>query len=160
LVAKSVTDAVGVAHYTSKVQDALGVAIEMSRFDMKQGRRHGRSPFQLLGDAWFLEDARSKMAFREYERAMQGRPAVRWTPGLKRLLGVAEVVDEDFLEESSGLDPVFVIDGETWSVIRSMFGGTAALLEAIEAGGAQAGLAFVAQVMTGSIDGVVYVEAS
>jgi hypothetical protein len=74
------------ATYLTKVQDGYGAAssihLEMARGDLKRGRRHSRTPFELL-EAAAAGDARAHALWREYEDATKGRRCMTWSTGLR-----------------------------------------------------------------------------
>ncbi len=65
--------------------------------------RHGlthATPFQLLewagnGDDW------AACRFRDYAKALAGKRAVTWSPGLKKALGVNDRTDEEIAEDDA-----------------------------------------------------------
>lgn len=79
-----------------------GLASELTRAHLKRGQvvegvpqRCGHaSPWALLNDA-ADGDARSAALFREFAETMQGRRQLFWSKGLKALLGIAELSDEE-----------------------------------------------------------------
>jgi hypothetical protein len=69
-----------------------GVGREMARGDVKSAA--GLVPFELL-DLAATGDGRALALFREYEEATAGRLKLRWSDGLKALLLVDDVTDDD-----------------------------------------------------------------
>lgn len=134
--AKSVYDA-------SAARSARSMSFEMQGNATKRARSiHGRTPFQILADVVDLGDAEDLDLWEEYERASKGRRALVWSPGLRDLLKIEEVSDEDIAEESIGDedDVLFVV--ADWSPIAAnpRLGGQ--LLAAVQHGGMVAGRAF------------------
>ena len=87
-----------------KVQDAShagdyvakwGMGEEMTLTDKKRGRKGGLSPFQLLASACQEGDARSLALWIEYLKATPQIQVLRWSNGLKALVGVDEKSDEE-----------------------------------------------------------------
>jgi hypothetical protein len=79
-----------------------GIASELTRSHLKRGQggeagvpqRCGHAtPWALLNDA-ADGDARSAALFREFAETMQGRRQLYWSRGLKALLGIGELSDE------------------------------------------------------------------
>lgn len=109
VVIKRVTNA-GLSKYLAKVQENK-TTLEMARGDLKSGRqgKEGEwhcAPFDLLDSSVELPISmgqRQKL-WVEYFQATKGVSAIRWSRGLKRLLGVGEVSDD----ELGCLDPLFV----------------------------------------------------
>jgi hypothetical protein len=92
---RPVTSATDLGAYLTKVEgkgDGWGVGQEMARGDLKRG---GGSlvPFDLLADFVATGDVRSASLWQEFEAATFGRPAIRWSPGLKAALLVEDVSD-------------------------------------------------------------------
>jgi len=101
------------AKYIAKVQDkdtgkTHNAAMEMTRVDLKSGRRKSRTPFQILDDFSATGDAAELALWNEYEKATKGHKALTWTPDLvkelKKLLKEFgqdddERTDEEILEE-------------------------------------------------------------
>jgi len=84
----------GAADYISK----WGAAFEITKAGAKRGMGDHYNPFELLqlyaeGKTWAGE------VFREYAAAMKGVNQIRWSRGLRELLGLgAEVSDQEFVE--------------------------------------------------------------
>ena len=84
----------GAADYISK----WGAAFEISKAGAKRGKDGHYNPFELLqlyaeGETWAGE------VFREYAAAMKGVNQIRWSKGLRELLGLgAEVSDRELVE--------------------------------------------------------------
>jgi hypothetical protein len=85
-------------NYLTKVENGWGAGLEMARGDLKASKK-GTTPFDMLvraeaGNAWALK------MWRYYEDATKGRQAIRWTPGLKALLEVEDLTDEEVNEDN------------------------------------------------------------
>lgn len=87
-----------------KVQDAShagdyvakwGAGEEMTLTDKKRGRKGGVTPFQLLASACDERDERSLALWIEYLKATPQIQVLRWSNGLKALVGVDEKSDEE-----------------------------------------------------------------
>lgn len=98
-----VTDAkTAVAKYITKVQ----ASFELTRADLKKTRasNKGDAPFDLLKHA-VEGDPNAKRLWQEYEQAMTGKSAVRFSKGLRAHLGMdAAKTDEQLAEEEVGGD--------------------------------------------------------
>jgi len=116
------------ARYLSKVQDGKGMApsLELARSDLKTGRRRSCTPFELIaqhetavkhGDD--RKAARLRALWQEYEAATRGVRAIFWSAGLKDLLGVREVSDDQAVEETinEGAKVVMVLNGWEWRAV-------------------------------------------
>lgn len=83
----------GAADYVSK----WGAAFEMTKASAKDGRGQHYNPFELL----YLAGTGVKWAgpvFQEYAAAMKGVNQIRWSPGLRELLGLKqELTDEEIV---------------------------------------------------------------
>lgn len=122
--------------YLTKVEGGWGAGLELARSDLKRGRRGGRSPFELLADA-YEGDAQALRCWLEYESGTKGKRAISWSPGLrKRLLEVAEEeapTDEDLAAIAPDADEVWGIDlpPAVWIEVRRG-GGIAELMRVCE----------------------------
>lgn len=90
--------------YVTKLQASW----EMTRSDLKKSRAadgHGAMPFDLLAiviDRGPEEAAAELALWREYEQAMKGKSAVRFSRGLRGALGMgAEASDEELAEDQA-----------------------------------------------------------
>lgn len=79
--------------------EALGLDWEMTKQGQKQGQADGHyTPFQLLelakaGDDW------AKAKYKEYAENTKGLQQLRWSPGLRDLLGLGqEITDEEITD--------------------------------------------------------------
>lgn len=105
-----------VAAYTAKIDGGWGVAREVTRHDLKAGRRHGQTPFALAADA--VDGlAEAHRLWSEYETATRGRHAIQWSRGLKARLGVGERTDEDIAGEDQAGEVVALLDVVEWSYV-------------------------------------------
>jgi len=109
-----VSDASETGAYLSK----WGAAEELALTGKKVGRGSGMAPFQLLaaseaGDAW------AGSLFREFAQAFFRRNQLRWSRGLKALVGVDEVNDADAARDDRQTEQVEVeranIQHKTWN---------------------------------------------
>lgn len=143
----AVTGARAVAEYTSKVFDEVGrpraLGNELTRHDLKEGRRKGRNPFKILAD--FLESGESAELdlWHTYEAVSVGKKSLAWSKGLKALLLVQEESDEEIAAEVVGGADVFELTDPEWARVAVQRGGPAGLLLAVELGGAVGGYRFL-----------------
>lgn len=86
--------AASVGKYLTKVQDAYGVGKEMTRGDLKKGRKNGRTPFELAESA-VAGCVPELPLWWEYERATKGKAAITMTPALRARYAVEDLDDED-----------------------------------------------------------------
>lgn len=136
--AYDVQDGTQAGQYVAK----WGAAEEMALGNKKDGKKAGRSPFQLLDTAPFSGTDRA--LFVAYGLAVKGRRQLVWTRGLKDRLGVNETTDDaaavEVIEEHAV--PLLTVHWQRWRFVRKK--GRARLCEAGEEGGAAAILAVVA----------------
>lgn len=140
--------------YICKTQDGEGAAVgnELARGDMKDGRGHGRAPFQILRDfreaglAEFEktgEVAGDLALWREYEQASKGHKAITPTPGLWALLEVTEEIedaeqsDEQLAAKEVGGQDVVLLPRDVWQRVVNIRRLPAHLLYCAEQGGAR-----------------------
>ena len=104
----------GAADYISK----WGAAFEISKAGAKRGRGDHYSPFELLqlyaeGKAW------AGKIFQEYAAAMKGVNQIRWSPGLRDLLGLGAQPSDQELVEAPLEDDVLLasLTLKQWGVI-------------------------------------------
>ena len=71
-----------------------GIGEEVTLTDRKKARRGGSTPFELMAEA-HDGDERAKGLYIEYLRASPQINVLRWSRGLKDLVGVGEVTDAD-----------------------------------------------------------------
>lgn len=124
--------------YIAKTQDGgRAVGNEISRGDMKQGRKGSRTPFEILDDFRWTGDAADLALWGEYERATRARQAITWSKGLRGLLELEaeEQTDEELAAAEVGGDDLAVIPAVYWKRIVAIPGLSSYLLDQAEAGG-------------------------
>lgn len=113
---------------------AWGVDHEMASQSAKKAGPKGVHPHEFLIRRQKGDGAR----FMEYIHAMKGASQLFWSRGLKALVGVADVDDEEASREETPVDEVSRVLGsmspEQWSLVRKLH-KRAQLLEAAEIGG-------------------------
>lgn len=119
--------------YLAKVQDEhgyrRGVGLEVTRGDLKTGRKTSKTPFELLAQLRQarLDGARARQRrllglWGEYERVTHGRHGIVWSRGLKARLGVEDKPDDQLVDESlnEGAEPILLLDAFAWlAVVRA-----------------------------------------
>jgi len=125
------------AQYVSK----WGLEDEMTKAHIKNGKRHGLTPWGLLravldGDAPEIAPEPAAALFRLYAHAFKGRRQLHWSVGLraKLLPGNVELTDEQLAErpEDERADLLAELSTDDWKAVRSAR-MQAALLDAAEA---------------------------
>ena len=89
---------------------------EITKAIVKKGKRKGFTPFMLLE----LATRGSKVAgelFQEYARVFKGKIQLRWSNGLKKLMGIEEISDlqaAEAADEAGSLEVVATISPSQW----------------------------------------------
>lgn len=108
------------AAYVSK----WGLEHEMTKTMHKVGRRHGRTPFDILRDyeTGKTSDEKQQNAelFREFVAAFHNVRQLVWSPGLKKMLAVQEVTDEELAvqEDERPTRLVCELNMAEWKAVR------------------------------------------
>lgn len=113
---------------TEKSDRLEGLANETARLNTKLGRARNRTPFQILRDAIMVnpddetQDAAYSADLRlfvEYALATKGRQQIVWSHGLKAMVGIASLSDEELAEEQEENGTiVYGLTRQHWSVLR------------------------------------------
>lgn len=108
------------ARYLSKVQDEKKwqAGAEMARADVKSGRGHSLTPFQLLDEETPIDPARRACLWREYYQATKGRRAITWSRGLKDRYGIGEQDDEEILDDAESTKLVWRTSARVFRIAR------------------------------------------
>ena len=108
-----------IAGYMAKVQETvgkqrLGIAKELARGDLKQGRAGSITPFELLDDE--TGSKRTRSLWHEFVTATKGRRAFGWSRGLRDYLipDLEELTDDEVLDKVESGDLVGLIEAEAW----------------------------------------------
>lgn len=140
-MADDAVQAKGVAEYLAKMAsswEALagadevdkleGLANETARLNTKLGRARNRTPFQILRDAIMIDPDDEKQdaaysadlrLFVEYALATKGRQQIVWSHGLKAMVGIASLSDEELAEEQEESGTiVYGLTRAHWSALR------------------------------------------
>lgn len=105
------------AAYISK----WGLEHELTKSMHKVGRKHGRTPFDILRDFEKGEDKdENARLFREFVAAFHGVRQLFWSPGLKKLLAIEDVSDEEMVlqEEERPTRLICELDAQQWKAVR------------------------------------------
>lgn len=113
-----ITDAEGVSKYCQK----WGVAEELTKAHIKQGKAGGRSPWQILADIEEHNEPRDRALFSEYAEAFKGARQLTWTKGVRdRYLEQPEQTDDELSREPECSDievaRELTIDRSVWRFI-------------------------------------------
>ena len=131
-------DAEGLAAYLVKVQDGYdparpapgwGAAREMTRGDLKKGRRSHRTPFE-IAEAAVRGDKSAAALWRVYCDRTKGRRCLEWGRTLARRLVVDAAADETVAAAAEGVK-VGELTRWEWNVVRAYNAGPR-LLAAVE----------------------------
>lgn len=128
------------AKYLTKVQDDGGdrsIGQEMTRGDLKQGRKKSVSVFEILDGAARGEDRWLRLWW-EYEQATRGHRVLTWSAGLRKRLGALpdERTDEELAAADAAGVVVAELSDEEWRDVVK-FGAEARVLDAAERAGAE-----------------------
>jgi hypothetical protein len=90
------------------------LAVEATHGMSKEGRKHGRTPFQVLADCANGETA-DLAVWWEWEQVSFQRQQLTWSDGLREMAGLAakEATDEELAAEDSGGEEVLQLPAET-----------------------------------------------
>ena len=105
------------AAYVSK----WGLEHEMTKSMHKLGRKGGRTPFDILRDYSSGEQKEENaILFREFVAAFHGVRQLVWSPGLKKLLAVEEISDEEMAlhEDERPTRLICELDNQQWKSVR------------------------------------------
>jgi hypothetical protein len=133
-VARSPAD---IAKYISKLSGEdtrpTRIAMEVARADLKQGRHDSRTPWQVLGSFVTGGDCADLAIWHEWEQATKGRQFMRYSAGLRALVGLApEKSDEEIAAEEVGGEEVYAFSPEEWHAVCATRGAQAHVLELAE----------------------------
>lgn len=136
--------------YLTKGGDALAagarkLAGEATLGAFKEGRTTGNvTPFELLARIQENGDADDVALWQEWVRVSRGRKQLTWSQGFREAAGLGEeATDEEIAAEDDGGAELLMLPGQTWRAIRRNIDRRCGLLEAVEAGGWQAGAALL-----------------
>jgi len=104
------------ASYVSK--GVWGLESEVTKGHVKKGSNGSRSPFDLLRD-YRAGDKRSGALWRVYVDAFEGRRQLYWSNGLRKLLALSELSDEEICNKPDDEHSLLLalITDEQWQLI-------------------------------------------
>ena len=104
------------ANYVAK--GVWGLESEVTKGHVKSGRNGSRTPFDLLRD-FHHGDKASGALWRVYVDAFAGRRQLHWSVGLKKLLAIAELSDEEIANKPDEQPALLLatITDDQWRVI-------------------------------------------
>lgn len=105
------------AAYVSK----WGLEHELTKSMHKLGRKGGRTPFDILRDYEKGEQKEENaILFREFVAAFHGVQQLHWSHGLKKLLAVEEISDEEMAlhEDERPTRLICELDNQQWKSVR------------------------------------------
>jgi hypothetical protein len=111
------------AAYVSK----WGLEHEMTKSMHKLGRKGGRTPFDILRDYQKGEQKEENaQLFREFVAAFHGVQQLHWSHGLKKLLAVEEISDEEMAlhEDERPTRLICELDIHQWKSVRQHYRAT------------------------------------
>lgn len=118
--------------------DAMLAGFEVVRGDTKDGRKNARTIREIAAGA-VAGEMGDVALWHEYEMATKGRQSLVWSPGLKALLGVEDVTDEEAADpEEAGDEVVCELTMSDWLLVCGAVDGHSRVLDAAEDGGAPA----------------------
>lgn len=99
-----VKDRAHCSEYLAKQDDSRhwGVDRELAKASSKKGKKSGKHPFALAAimDAKDKEGVKARAKWLEYTEAMHGKRQLFWSHGLKDLVGVEDMTDEEAAKKS------------------------------------------------------------
>lgn len=150
--------------YSALTWDAAGgVALEVSRADLKAGRAGNRTAFQLLAHIVGSVELTGEVPaleldlWLEWEAASRGRRQAGWSPGLRDRLGLgAELSDDELaaVELGSAVDDVVAFTSDAWRQLRRHPRRLAQLLDVAESAAGDPRPAVLSQLGEWGVSGV------
>ena len=113
-----VDDGSKAAAYVAK-GSGWGLECEMTKSHLKRSKSHnGASPLDLLRASFYDNDRQARARWLIYADAFHGRRQLFWSVGLKKLLAVVELSDEEIAAaETETASVVYSLDAEHWDLI-------------------------------------------
>jgi len=136
-----------VANYVAKwglADSDWNISHEMTKSPVKIAKNGGYTPFALLESSAGGNEAHGRL-FQEYFKAFKGEKQLYYSPGLKKLLGLADKSDEQICDEKIEQSYLFmVLSREQW---RQVLGNDirAELLHQVAEGEIQSVVAYLSQ---------------
>lgn len=113
-----VDDGSKAAQYVAK--GVWGLESEVTKGHIKKGKRGSRTPFDLLRD-YMAGDKQAGALWRVYVDAFEGKRQLYWSNGLKKLLAIAELSDEEIAnkpDEEAALVLATITDKQWRAIYR------------------------------------------
>lgn len=134
----------------SNALDGLGKYLSKITFEaaggrFKQGRKGGRTPFELLSDAMNTGLDTDWQRWFAWETGSRGMRQLTWSRGLKARVGIDDVTDEQAAEDTEDGGTVAVIAASSWKALFHTHDGGAELLAVTERYGVASALAWLDQ---------------
>jgi hypothetical protein len=98
----------------------------------KQGRKGGRTAFEILADGLETGNADDLERWLEWEAASKGRRQLVWSRGLKARAGIEDLTDEEIAAQKDEGETLLVLPRLSWQQVWPV---AVELLEATEQGG-------------------------
>lgn len=97
------------------------LAVEATHGHAKQGRKRGRTPFQIAADFFATGLVDDLELWQEWEQASKGRRQLTWSHDLRTMAGLAETeaTDEELAAADQGDDDMLQLPDDTWRAIRA-----------------------------------------
>lgn len=111
-----ITEQRGIGRYLSKV--SVSVSHELTRSDLKKGRKGHWTPWQLLWAACETEEDQYREKWHEWEEAMSGVRLVTWSRGLKSYFGIDDLTDGEIAEQEEAFTHVRTLSDDEWHHLR------------------------------------------
>ena len=113
-----VDDGSKAAAYVAK-GSGWGLECEMTKSHLKRSRSDkGRSPLDLLRASFYDNDKRARARWLIYADAFHGRRQLFWSVGLKKLLAVADLTDEQIAAaETEQASLIYSLDADQWRLV-------------------------------------------
>lgn len=113
-----VDDGSKAAAYVAK-GSGWGLECEMTKSHLKRSRSDkGYSPLDLLRASFYDDDKRARARWLIYADAFHGRRQLFWSVGLKKLLAVVDLTDEEIAAaESEKATVVYSLDADQWRLV-------------------------------------------
>lgn len=127
-------------YFTKNEYSHTQAATELTRADLKQGRKGNRTPFQILADFYTHHDMADLDLWHEWEAGSHNRRQMTWAAGFRDWLKLGnEATDEELAEDDSlNGEAVAYLDRKAWRKARWI---KADVLDLAEAAQSRAALA-------------------
>ena len=116
-----ITDNCSNSDYLAKLDDSKhwGADAELAKSSVKQAKGKGVHPYEFLSLS-MAGDKQAGRRFIEYADAMRGKAQIFWSRGLKKLVNVEELTDEEIAAKiEDAADLLGHLDVNDWRVIKT-----------------------------------------